>query len=173
MSPAKRARHYWLVKSEPNCFSFDDLLQSPGRTTSWDGVRNYQARNFMRDDMKCGDLVFFYHSSAAPPAIVGVAEVVREGYPDHTAFDPDEQHFDPTSDESAPTWIMVDLRAVERLARPLALADLRGVPGLERMALLQRGSRLSVQPVSAAEWEIVYGLGSATGSREPSPPRGE
>jgi predicted RNA-binding protein with PUA-like domain len=161
MSTAKRARRYWLVKSEPNCFSFDDLLRSPGRTTCWDGVRNYQARNFMRDDMKTGDLAFFYHSSAEPPAIVGVAEVVREGYPDHTAFDAAADHFDPKSSEDSPTWIMVDLRAVERLARPLTLSDLRGVPGLEKMVLLQRGSRLSVQPVSAEEWEIVHGLGSA------------
>ena len=161
MSTAKRARRYWLVKSEPNCFSFDDLLRSPGRTTCWDGVRNYQARNFMRDDMKPGDLVFFYHSSAEPPAIVGVAEVVREGYPDHTAFDPTADHFDPKSSEDAPTWMMVDLRAVERFPRPLTLADLRGVPGLEKKALLQRGSRLSVQPVTAEEWEIVHGLGNA------------
>jgi predicted RNA-binding protein with PUA-like domain len=159
MSPAKRDRRYWLVKSEPGCFSFDDLLHSSGRTTSWDGVRNYQARNFMRDDMKRGDLVFFYHSGAEPPSIVGVAEVVRESHPDHTAFDPGEQHFDPKSDAGSPTWVMVDIRAVAPLARPLALADLRGVPGLERMALLQRGSRLSVQPVTAEEWEIVYRLG--------------
>jgi len=159
MSPARRARRYWLVKSEPNCFSFDDLLHSPDRTTSWDGVRNYQARNFMRDDMKRGDRVFFYHSGAEPPAIVGVAEVVRESYPDPTAFDPKEQHFDPKSSDESPTWMMVDIRAVEALSRPLALADLRGVPGLEKMALLQKGSRLSVQPVSAAEWDIVYELG--------------
>jgi len=160
MSPAQRARRYWLVKSEPNCFSFDDLLQSRDRTTCWDGVRNYQARNFMRDDMKVGDLAFFYHSSAEPPAIVGVAEVVREGYADHTAFDPREEHFDPKSKEASPTWIMVDLRAVERFAHPITLADLRGVPGLEKMVLLQRGSRLSVQPVSASEWEVVHGLGN-------------
>jgi len=160
MSPVKRARQYWLVKSEPDCFSFDDLLRSAGKTTCWDGVRNYQARNFMRDGMKRGDLVFFYHSGAEPPSIVGVAEVVREAYPDHTAFDPQQEHYDPKSREDSPTWIMVDIRAVERLSRPLSLADLRGVPGLERMALLQKGSRLSVQPVSAAEWEIVYELGS-------------
>lgn len=160
MTPATRARRYWLVKSEPESFSFDDLLASPNRTTGWEGVRNYQARNFMRDDMKRGDLVFFYHSGAEPPAIVGVAEVVRESYPDQTAFDPKEQHFDSKSDEDSPTWMMVDIRAVGPLARPLALADLRGVPGLEKMALLQKGSRLSVQPVSASEWDIVYELGS-------------
>jgi predicted RNA-binding protein with PUA-like domain len=155
---ANPARRHWLVKSEPDAFSFDDLLASPERTTGWTGVRNYQARNFMRDDMKRGDLVFFYHSSSDPTAIVGVAEVVREGYPDPTAFDPRDSHFDPKSKRDAPTWIMVDLRAVEKLPRPLTLADLKGVAGLEKMVLLQRGSRLSVQPVSAEEWEIVYGL---------------
>ena len=156
---ADRLRRYWLVKSEPESFSFDDLLKSPERTTCWDGVRNYQARNTMRDDMKRGDLVLFYHSSTEPAAVVGVAEVVREAYPDHTAFDPKEPHFDPKSRRDAPTWMMVDLRAVERFTRPVTLAELRGMPGLEKMALLQRGSRLSVQPVSAAEWEIVYRMG--------------
>jgi predicted RNA-binding protein with PUA-like domain len=161
---AKSSRRHWLVKSEPDAFSFDDLLASPDRTTGWSGVRNYQARNFMRDDMKLGDPVFFYHSSADPTAIVGVAEVVREGYPDPTAFDPRDSHFDPKSKPDSPTWIMVDLRAVERLARPVSLADLKGVKGLEGMALLQRGSRLSVQPVSASEWEIVYSLGTKSQS---------
>jgi predicted RNA-binding protein with PUA-like domain len=161
MATSRRARRYWLVKSEPSAFSFDDLLDSPDRTTCWDGVRNYQARNFMRDDMKVGDLVFFYHSSADPTAIVGVAEVAREGYPDHTAFDRSDPHFDPKSKAGSPTWIMVDLRAVEKFARPLTLSDLRGVPGLERMVLLQQGSRLSVQPVSPDEWAIVHRLGTA------------
>jgi predicted RNA-binding protein with PUA-like domain len=154
-------RRHWLVKSEADVFSFDDLAASPKRTTCWDGVRNYQARNFMRDDMKTGDLVFFYHSNSEPTAIVGVAEVTREGYPDHTALDPRDPHYDPKSKPDAPTWIMVDLRAVEKLARPLPLAELKRVKGLEKMALLQKGSRLSVQPVTAQEWEIVYGL--ATG----------
>jgi predicted RNA-binding protein with PUA-like domain len=155
---AAPARRYWLVKSEPDAFSFDDLVASPDRTTCWDGVRNYQARNSMRDDMKRGDLVLFYHSSTEPAAIVGVAEVVREAYPDHTAFDPKDPHFDPKSKADAPTWMMVDLRAVEPLAKPLTLAELRGVPGLEKMVLLQKGSRLSVQPVTAKEWEIVLAL---------------
>ena len=151
-------RRYWLVKSEPDVFSFDDLWASPKRTTCWDGVRNYQARNFIRDGMKKGDLVFFYHSNAEPAAIVGVAEVVREAYPDHTALDPKDPHFDPKSRAEAPSWLMVDLRAVKKLPRPLALDDLRGVKGLEKMALLQKGSRLSVQPVTEAEWKIVVGL---------------
>jgi predicted RNA-binding protein with PUA-like domain len=155
MPAAPRARHYWLVKSEPQAFSFDDLLASPRRTTGWDGVRNYQARNFMRDDMKKGDGVFFYHSSTEPAAIVGIAEVAREGYPDHTAFDPADPHFDPKSRADAPTWIMVDIRARERLPEPLTLTRLRGITGLEKMMLLQKGSRLSVQPVTPREWEIV------------------
>jgi predicted RNA-binding protein with PUA-like domain len=159
MPTPPRSRRHWLVKSEPDVFSFDDLLASPKRTTCWDGVRNYQARNFMRDDMKKGDLVFFYHSNAEPAAVVGVAEVAREAYPDHTALDPRDPHFDPKSKADAPTWMMVDLRGVERLANSLSLAELRGVAGLERMALLQKGSRLSVQPVSPEEWEIVCRLG--------------
>ena len=163
MSTARRARRHWLVKSEPNVFSFEDLVASPKRTTCWDGVRNYQARNFMRDDMKRGDLVFFYHSNAEPTAIVGVAEVVREAYPDSTAFDPKDPHFDPKSRADAPTWVMVDIRGVEKLKRSLSLDDLRGLKGLEKMALLQKGSRLSVQPVSADEWAIVLRIGmSAT-----------
>jgi predicted RNA-binding protein with PUA-like domain len=158
MTPANHARRYWLVKSEPDSFSFDDLLASPGRTTHWDGVRNFQARNTMRDDMKLGDLVFFYHSSTDPAAIVGVAEVVRESYPDHTAFDRKDPHYDPKSKPDAPTWMMVDLQAREPLPRPITLAELRGVKGLETMVLLQKGSRLSVQPVTAKEWEIICRL---------------
>jgi predicted RNA-binding protein with PUA-like domain len=158
MTPANRARRYWLVKSEPDSFSFDDLLASPGRTTHWDGVRNFQARNTMRDDMKLGDLVFFYHSSTDPAAIVGIAEVVREAYPDHTAFDRQDPHHDPRSKPEAPTWMMVDLKAREALPRPITLAELRGVKGLEKMVLLQKGSRLSVQPVTAKEWEIICKL---------------
>lgn len=158
MTPATRARRYWLVKSEPDTFSFDDLLARPNRTTGWDGVRNYQARNYMRDDMKLGDLVLFYHSSTDPAAIVGIAEVVREGYLDDTAFDRKDPHFDPKSKRDAPTWMMVDLRAREALPRPVTLAELRGVKGLEKMVLLQKGSRLSVQPVTEQEFEIVRRL---------------
>ena len=161
---AAAPRRHWLVKSEPDVFSFADLLASPGRTTRWDGVRNYQARNFMRDDMKRGDLVFFYHSSADPAAIVGVAEVAREAYPDPTALDPGDPHFDPKSRADAPVWMAVDLRAVEPLVHPLTLAELRGVKGLEKMALLQKGSRLSVQPVTAQEWQVVYRMGMRRGA---------
>ena len=149
---------YWLVKSEPNSFSFDDLLGAPKQTTHWDGVRNHQARNTLRDDMKKGDLVFFYHSNADPTGILGICEVVREGYPDHTAFDPKDAHFDAKSKTDSPTWCMVDLRAVRRFPRLLTLAELKGVKALGKMALLQRGSRLSVQPVTAKEWETICGL---------------
>ena len=155
MTPARREPRYWLVKSEPDSFSFDDLLASPGRTTSWEGVRNFQARNFMRDEMKLGDLVFFYHSSTDPAAIVGIAEVARESYSDPTAFDAKSPYFDPKSKRDAPTWMTVDLRAREPLPKPLTLAELRGVKGLEKMALLQKGSRLSVQPVTKQEWEVI------------------
>ncbi len=157
-----RARRLWLVKSEPDAFSFDDLLASPGRTTSWTGVRNYQARNLLRE-MKTGDLAFFYHSSADPTAVVGTVEVVREAYPDPTALDRRDPYFDPKSRPDEPTWMSVDLRAVERLARPVTLAELRGVKGLEGMVLLKKGSRLSVQPVSEKEWEIIYALGMGGG----------
>ena len=158
--PTSPDPRHWLVKSEPDVFSFDDLMARPSRTTRWDGVRNYQARNTMRDDMKKGDLVFFYHSSTDPAAIVGIAEVVREGYPDTTALDPADAHFDPKSKADAPTWYMVDLKGVERLPRPLSLAELRGVKGLEKMTLLQKGSRLSVQPVTATEWTVITKLAS-------------
>ena len=156
---AGEQRRYWLMKSEPDVFSFDDLLTAPARTTCWDGVRNYQSRNFMRDDMHVGDLVLFYHSGAEPPAVAGIAEVVRDAYPDDTAFDPSDAHFDPKSRRELPTWYMVDVRAVERFDEPVTLAKLRGTAGLEGMVLLQRGSRLSVQPVRREEFEIVVALG--------------
>ena len=148
------ARH-WLLKSEPTAFSWDDLWAAPKRTTSWDGVRNYQARNLLRDEMRVGDLAFFYHSSADPTAIMGVCEIVRAGYPDDTAFDARSGHFDPKSDRANPTWYMVDIRAVKPFKHPVTLARLREERGLANMVLLQRGSRLSVQPVTEREWEIV------------------
>ncbi len=153
-------RRHWLVKTEPGAFSFDDLLACPGRTTAWDGVRNYQARNFMRDDMKRGDVVLFYHSNADPAAVMGVATVVREAYPDPTAIDPEDPHYDPRSERHAPTWFVVDLRAAERFTHPVTLGELRGEKTLRGMALLQKGSRLSVQPVTPREFEIVHALGA-------------
>jgi predicted RNA-binding protein with PUA-like domain len=149
---------YWLLKSEPNCFSFADLMAEPDRTTGWDGVRNFQARNFLRDQFRVGDGVLFYHSNADPPAIAGVAEVVREGHPDPTAFDPAAQHYDPKSDPESPTWFQVSIRAVRAIDPPLALPHLRTVDALSGMELLRKGSRLSVQPVSATEWEAVLRL---------------
>ena len=149
---------YWLFKSEPNCFSFSDLLAAPDKTTGWDGVRNFQARNFLRDQVRRGDLVLFYHSSADPTAIAGIAEVVQEAHPDPTAFDPDEPHYDPKSDPANPTWVQVSIRAVRAIDPPLELPQLRGVAALSGMELLRKGSRLSIQPVTAAEWDAVMSL---------------
>jgi predicted RNA-binding protein with PUA-like domain len=154
---AQKDRQYWLLKSEPESFSFDDLWNEPGHTTHWDGVRNYQARNFMRDEMKKGDLAFFYHSGSEP-GIVGIVEIVREGYPDHTALDPKDPHYDPGSKGGETSWSMVDVHAIERFPRAITLSELRTKPELEGMPLLQKGSRLSVQKVGAAEWNAVVAL---------------
>jgi len=157
-------RRYWLVKSEPTTFSFDDLLKAPKRITTWDGVRNFTARNFLRDGMKRGDQVFFYHSSTDPQAIVGICEVVREGYPDTTALDPKHPHFDPDSDPGNPSWFMVDLRAVGPLPRQVTLAEIKKTPALAGMALVRIG-RLSVTPVTAAEWEVIVEMAGADAAR--------
>ena len=149
---------YWLFKSEPSVFSIDDLEKTAKKTTHWDGVRNFQARNFLRDSIKNGDLVFFYHSNCEPSAIVGIAEVVKEGYPDFSAFDSKDVHYDPKSKKETPTWFMVDLQHKETFSRALDLAELRTLPALKNMVLLQKGSRLSIQPVSEAEWKAVVGL---------------
>lgn len=151
------SKKYWLLKSEPDCFSFSDLMNAPNRTTCWDGVRNYQARNFLRDELKAGDQVLYYHSGGPSPHIAGLAEVVREGYPDSTAFDPAADHFDPKSSPDDPTWFMVDIQAKEPLPRPLPLSQLREIPALQDMVLLQR-SRLSVQPVTPQEWQAIIKL---------------
>lgn len=151
-------RRYWLLKTEPTSFSFDDLLKAPGRTTSWDGVRNYQARNMLRDEMQAGDAAFIYHSSADPAGIAGLAEVIRAGYPDRTAFDPKDDHYDPKSKAESPTWYVVDVKAIEKFPSIISLDQLRATRGLEKMTLLQRGSRLSVQPVRPDEWEIITKL---------------
>lgn len=147
--------NHWLLKSEPEMTSYADLAKAPKRTTYWDGVRNYQARNTLRDLMKKGDLCFFYHSNADPTGIAGICEVVREGYPDFTAFDPKHEHYDPKSRPESPTWYMVDVKAVRAMPRIITLAELKGLKGLERMVLLQKGSRLSVQPVTAKEWAVI------------------
>lgn len=150
--------NYWLFKSEPSVFSIDDLAAAPKKTAFWDGVRNFQARNFLRDTIKIGDQVFFYHSNSDPSAIVGIAEVVKEGYPDSTAFDAKDPHYDPKSKKDSPTWYMVDVKHKETFAKPLDLTDLRKVAGLENMMLLQKGSRLSIQPVTEKEWNAVVAL---------------
>lgn len=156
--PVKPTRNFWLFKSEPESFSIDDLAKAPKQTTFWDGVRNYQARNFLRDSIQVGDGVLFYHSNSDPLAIVGSCRVVRAGYPDHTAFDKSDPHYDPKSKADAPTWYMVDVRLVKEFTRPVTREELLKMPALKKMVLLQRGSRLSVQPVTAEEWEAVHKL---------------
>ena len=153
-------RRYWLIKSEPDVFSFDDLRAAQKQTTCWDSVRTSGARNFLRDGMKCGDLAFYYHSNAEPSAIVGICEVVREGYPDHTAFDSTHAYHDPDSDPATPTWFMVDVRAVEALPRAVTLPEIKAAAALQEMALIKVG-RLSVVPVRPSEWETVLTMAGA------------
>lgn len=149
---------YWLFKSEPDVFGIDDLAAQPGQTDHWDGVRNYQARNFMRDRMAVGDQGFFYHSNTKVPGIVGLVEVVREGYPDHTAFDPEDPHYDPGSDPENPRWFMVDVRFLRRLRRTITLDELKQHPELDGLALVRKGNRLSVMPVEPEHWQFILGL---------------
>lgn len=163
-------RRYWLMKSEPEVFSIDDLARSPKQTTCWDGVRNYQARNFMRA-MAVGDQVLFYHSNADPPAIVGIAEVVKTAYPDPTQFDKHDKHYDPDSKPSQPRWDMVDIKFVWKFPTPLTLDQLRKETKLDKMELLRKGSRLSVQPVRPSEWDHILKLAGAP-SPSPSPTAG-
>ena len=148
---------YWLLKSEPDTFGLHHLRARPRKTEHWDGVRNYQARNFMRA-MHKGDEAFFYHSSCAEPGVVGVVEIVREAYPDHTAWDPEHPHYDPRSTPEKPLWFMVDVRFVRALPRPVPLAALRDDPRLADMPLLRRGNRLSVLPVSPEHWAVILEL---------------
>lgn len=152
-----RPKRYWLMKSEPSTFSIDDLRHSPDHTTSWDGVRNYQARNLMRS-MAIGDQVLFYHSNADPPAVVGIAEIVRPAYPDPTQFDKKDTHYDPESKPAQPRWDMVDIKYVRKFPRELPLDELRKEAKLKRMVLLKKGSRLSVQPVTPVEWRHITTL---------------
>ncbi len=153
--------NYWLIKSEPGAFSIDDLAKSPRKTTHWDGVRNYQARNMMRDQMRRGDQAFFYHSNCKPPGIVGIVEIVKEGYPDFTAFDPEDHHFDPKSDPDKPTWYMVDVKLKQTFNDMLSLDQIKAVPGLGDFALTRKGNRLSVMPVSAQQWHKLVKLASS------------
>ena len=144
----------WLMKSEPHVFGIDDLARKPKKTSGWDGVRNYQARNFMKA-MKKGDRAFFYHSSVDPAGIAGIVEISREAYPDPTQFDPKSDYFEPRATAAAPVWFQVDVALVEKLPRLITLDELRGIPALKDMLLLRRGSRLSVQPVTPAEWAAI------------------
>jgi len=150
--------NYWLFKTEPGCFSFDDLKNRPNQTEHWDGVRNYQVRNFLRDTIKPDDLVLFYHSSIPQPAVVGIARVVSDGYPDSTARDPQGEHFDPKASLENPIWYMVDVRYVKPLQKEVTLEEIKGHPLLADMQLVKR-SRLSIQPVSAEEWRIILEMG--------------
>ena len=149
------AKKYWLMKSEPSVFSIDDLAKEPKKTAYWDGVRNYQARNFMRDEMKKGDLVLFYHSNAEPPCVAGVCEVVKEGYPDFTAFDPESKYYDPKSSDEKPRWFMVDVKLKKKFKKPVTLAEIKENKKLQKMRLVQKGNRLSVMPVEKKEFDEI------------------
>jgi predicted RNA-binding protein with PUA-like domain len=151
---------YWLMKTEPSVFSFEDLVKAPKKTSSWEGVRNYQARNLMRDEFKKGDKVLIYHSNAEEPGVYGLAEVVREGYPDHLALDPKSRFYDEkTKGKNESPWIMVDVKATQRLAEPVTRDRMREEPRLKNIMVLKKGARLSVQPVTATEYETLLELG--------------
>ena len=154
------AKKYWLFKSEPSEFSFEDLKKNKNQTTFWDGVRNYQARNFLRDEIKKGDGVLFYQSSTEPLAVVGYCEVVKEGYPDHTQFDSKNDHFDSKAKKDSPTWFMVDIKLVKEFKKPVTLESIKSSPKLKNMKLIQRGQRLSIQPVTNSEWDEILKMGS-------------
>jgi predicted RNA-binding protein with PUA-like domain len=146
----------WLMKSEPDVYSFDDLKQAPGKKTHWEGVRNYQARNFMRDDMRKGDIVLFYHSNCKEPGIVGLAEISsKEAYPDPAQFDPESNYHDPKSDPENPRWVVVDVRYKKSVKRPVSLKDIKAHPELSNMKVAQRGMRLSIQPVEEKHYKII------------------
>jgi predicted RNA-binding protein with PUA-like domain len=153
---------YWLMKSEPDEFSIEDLAAAKNRTTAWFGVRNYQARNFMRDEMKVGDRALFYHSSCPEPGVAGIVEISRLAYPDATQFDPKSPYYDPKSTRDAPRWVNVDVKLV-RKTRLVALDELRNTRGLEDMVTLRRGNRLSITPVTPGEWKIIERLADRAG----------
>jgi len=150
--------NHWLMKSEPDVFGIEDLMKRPGKTEPWDGVRNYQARNMMRDDMKKGDLAFLYHSNCKEPGIAGIMKIVREGYPDHTAFDAKQKYFDPKSDPDNPRWYMVDVHHVRTLKRVITLTELKTHDELSELPLVRRGNRLSVMPISKTHWDFILSL---------------
>ena len=153
-----REKRYWLFKSEEDVFSIDDLREAEGKTTFWDGVRNYQARNLMRDEVRKGDLVLYYHSNSKPTGVAGIARVVRNAYPDPTQFDPKSKYHDPKSPEDDPRWLGVDVKFVKKLPRVIELSELKANPALSEMMVTQRGARLSIQPVTAEEYAAVLDM---------------
>ena len=155
-------RKYWLFKSEPTAYSISDLVGEPDQTAEWDGIRNYQVRNLMRDEMKLGDGVLFYHSSAKPMAVMGTARIVKEAYPDPTAWDPKDKHFDPRSTPDNPVWLMVDIQAEREFSRPITLQEIKDHPTLRNMVVARRGMRQSIQPVAKEEWDEIIRLGGQT-----------
>ena len=153
---------YWLFKSEPDAFGIDDLAARPDKTEPWDGVRNYQARNFMRDEVKAGDLLFFYHSSCKDVGIAGVAEISRDAYPDASQFDPESKYYDPKSDRDNPRWLCVDVTFKEKFASVLPLATIKAMPEIEQLGVVKKGHRLSVMPVVPDEWDALYAKAKAS-----------
>ena len=151
-------RRYWLFKSEPSSYSFADLQGETDQVAEWDGVRNYQARNFMRDDMQVGDGVLFYHSNAKPPAVVGIARIASAAYPDNTAWDSNSRYYDPKSSPDNPRWLMVDIQAERELPRPVTLQEIKQRDSLGEMLLVRRGMRLSIQPVTRQEWDDIIAM---------------
>jgi predicted RNA-binding protein with PUA-like domain len=151
---------YWLMKSEPDAFGIDDLAKCPRKTEHWDGIRNYQVRNMMRDEMKKGDEAFFYHSSCKEPGVVGIVRIVKEAYPDHTAFDPESKYYDPKSDPENPRWLMVDVQLVRKFKHPIGLQELKSHENLADMLIMRRGNRLSVTPISKKHWDYILKLES-------------
>ena len=160
MGVTEMSKKFWLFKSEPSEYSWEDLKKSKNQTTFWDGVRNYQARNFLRDEIKLGDGVLFYQSSTEPLAIVGYCEVVKEGYPDHTQFDKKNDHYDEKANPKSPTWFMVDIKLAKEFKNPVTLDSIKVNSKLKNMKLIQRGQRLSIQPVTQAEWDEILKMGS-------------
>jgi predicted RNA-binding protein with PUA-like domain len=158
LTPEEHRMNYWLMKSEPYTFSIDDLINHPTQTTSWEGVRNYQARNMLRDQMKVGDLALFYHSSTDIPGIVGIVEITKSGYPDTSAWDPHSEYYDDKSTKEHPRWYAVDVRFISKFPHLISLAKLKNTAELANMTLLKKGNRLSVMAVSPKEWKIINNL---------------
>lgn len=154
--------NYWLMKSEPDVFSFEDLKACIKQTEPWDGIRNYQARNFMRDDMQIGDLILFYHSNTNPPGVAGIAEVASKPYPDPTAFDKKSKYYDPKSDPKSPRWILVDVRFKADIVRQVSLEEMKSMPELVNMRALQRGNRLSIMPTTRSEFQAIKKAGQSS-----------